>query len=180
MMFLLFLSFWLSCHSDAYPHIGIIRSEEDKSSSYDDGDSEEDEVCLSEIDNLDVLLVLDNSCSMEPHQFELLQVMPNFVAYLEESDLDYQIAVNTTSTIISQPVGDCSLYDVNNVPEIGTLAGEVITSSSLDAENQLKYRFSRARVDIILKGVCNRLGKLQRTTKNSVFFVKIRYIGLFF
>ena len=43
MMFLLFLSFWLSCHSDAYPHIGIIRSEEDNSSSYEDGDNEEDE-----------------------------------------------------------------------------------------------------------------------------------------
>ena len=140
MMLLLFLSFWLSCHSDAYPHIGIIRSEEEKNFDYEE---EDDEVCLSEIDNLDVLLVLDNSCSMEPHQFELLQAMPSFVAYLEDSDLDYQIAVSTTSTIISQPVGDCSLYDVNNVPEIGTLAGEVITSSSLDAEEQFEVQIQQ-------------------------------------
>ena len=48
MMLLLFLSFWLSCHSDAYPHIGIIRSEEEKTFDYE----EDDEVCLSEIDNL--------------------------------------------------------------------------------------------------------------------------------
>ena len=40
MMILLFLSFWLSCHSDAYPHIGIIRSEEEQNFDYEEGDDE--------------------------------------------------------------------------------------------------------------------------------------------
>ena len=129
-MLIFFLSNWLSCHSDAYPHIGIIRNVKE-GMTYE----EEEEVCYSEIDNLDVLLVLDNSCSMEPHQYELLQVMPNFVAYLEDSGLDYQIAVSTTSTIVPEPIGECSLYDISSVPSIGELAGEVITSSSLNAED---------------------------------------------
>ena len=45
-MFVFFLNvMFLSCHSDAYPHIGIIRTEEREIVV-----EEEDEVCYSEID----------------------------------------------------------------------------------------------------------------------------------
>ena len=45
---------------------------------------------------VDILLVVDNSCSMEDEQEKLSQGFEDFVAYFDVADVDYHIAVATT------------------------------------------------------------------------------------
>jgi len=49
-------------------------------------------------DKVDVLMVVDNSCSMEPYQTALGSNFNQFITWFAEADVDYQIGVVTTDT----------------------------------------------------------------------------------
>lgn len=57
---------------------------------------------------VDVLFVIDNSCSMDPHQNNLSENFPSFMKTFEGSGLDYHIGVTSTDTNIS---GSCAGRD---------------------------------------------------------------------
>ena len=54
---------------------------------------------------VDILLVVDNSCSMQPYQQELASNFDTFLTYFIEGDVDYQIGVATTTVTEPQAYG---------------------------------------------------------------------------
>ena len=77
-------------------------------------------------DAVDILLVVDNSCSMEDEQNELANNFEAFVQFIEQVETDYHIGVVTTDV-------DGDPFDWFGVP--GALEGEphFITSETPDA-----------------------------------------------
>ncbi len=51
-------------------------------------------------DSVDILMVIDNSYSMEPYQTELGTNFSHFLTYFIEADVDYQIAAVTTDVTV--------------------------------------------------------------------------------
>ena len=83
---------------------------------------------------VDILLVVDNSCSMQPYQQELASNFDNFLTYFIEGDVDYQIGVATTTVTEPQAYGSCTEADVAQVPLAGTLVDNtVVTPDTPDA-----------------------------------------------
>jgi hypothetical protein len=76
-----------------------------------------------EASEVDVLLVIDNSCSMQPYQDELAQNFDNFLTYFQEGDVDYQMGVVTTAVSGSSPTDGCTQADLARIPEGGKLVG---------------------------------------------------------
>ena len=62
---------------------------------------------------VDILMVVDNSCSMEPYQANLGQHFDKFVQYFIGANVDYQIGVITT--------------DVDDPSQSGRIQGQIIT-----------------------------------------------------
>jgi hypothetical protein len=77
-----------------------------------------------EASQVDVLLVVDNSCSMQPYQNELADNFDNFLTYFQEGDVDYQLGVVTTAVSSSAQTSGCSAADVAAIPEGGKLVGD--------------------------------------------------------
>ncbi len=71
------------------------------------------------VESVDILMVVDNSGSMQPYQEELGQNFSQFISYFIEADIDYQIATTTTDTAAD---------------DAGQILGQIITSSTPDAE----------------------------------------------
>ncbi len=71
------------------------------------------------MEKVDILLVIDNSPSMEPHQTELGQHFEAFLTYFIEADVNYHIAAITTDVFST---------------DAGAIQGEIINSSTPDAE----------------------------------------------
>ena len=100
---------------------------------------------------VDILLVVDNSCSMEPYQQELANNFDSFLTYFLEGDVDYQIGVTTTSM---QQVEFDPLYShicprsvVDEIPAPGALVDNlVITPETADAASTFS--------DIVNVGIC--------------------------
>lgn len=84
---------------------------------------------------VDVLLVVDNSCSMQPYQDKLGENFGEFLTYLEEGQADYHIGVLTTTVEVppAYPEYGCSQADVDKIPEGGNLVGGTIITK--DTEN---------------------------------------------
>jgi len=74
---------------------------------------------------VDILLVVDNSCSMQPHQNELAANFENFLTFFEEGDVDYHIGVLTTSVapVYYSPLYACTRNQINSIPAPGELVG---------------------------------------------------------
>lgn len=70
------------------------------------------------VEAVDILLVVDNSCSMEPYQDKLGASFESFIAFFIDADVDYHIAVTTT---------DVEWEDA------GRFTGPVITPDTADA-----------------------------------------------
>ena len=70
-------------------------------------------------DKVDILLVVDNSCSMEPYQLKLGANFTTFLKYFLEADVDYHIGITTT--------------DVERTGA-GSIIGGVITPATENAE----------------------------------------------
>ena len=89
-----------------------------------------------EAGEVDILLVVDNSCSMEPYQQKLSQNFDNFLTFFIEGDVDYQIGVTTTTVTKPEPYGGCTQADVDAIPDAGGLVNNtVITAQTSDASS---------------------------------------------
>lgn len=100
-----------------------------------------------EASEVDVLLVIDNSCSMEPYQSKLSQNFDSFLTYFLEGNVDYQVGVVTTTIGEVEPRGSCTTADVDRIPEGGFLIdGAIITPDTPDADALFK--------EIVSVGVC--------------------------
>ena len=70
------------------------------------------------MEKVDILLVIDNSSSMEPHQEELGQHFQAFLTYFVEADVNYHIAAVTTDSFAE---------------DAGEIRGPIINASTEDA-----------------------------------------------
>ena len=104
-----------------------------------------------EASEVDILLVVDNSCSMEPYQAKLSTSFDSFLTYFIEGDVDYQIGVTTTS--LQQVEFDpyyaqyCSQQVIDDIPAPGVLVdNEIINPDTADASSVFS--------DIVNVGTC--------------------------
>lgn len=107
-------------------------------SEYDVVRSENVDVFFQEpAEAVDILMVVDNSCSMEPYQAELGQRFDEFIQFFIGADVDYHIGVTTTTIV--KPVFDpdfpaCSQGVIDEIPDAGQLVdNRVITASTENA-----------------------------------------------
>ena len=87
---------------------------------------------------VDILLVVDNSCSMEPYQAELAANFDNFLTFFEEGDVDYHIGVITTTVVpVEYDAGyTCSQAALAEIPEGGQLVNDTfITPQTKNGAN---------------------------------------------
>ncbi len=86
---------------------------------------------------IDVLLVIDNSGSMQGYQFLVGLRFNELLTWFERAGVDYQIAVTTTT--INRPVGTyqgCTQADIDAVPDAGHLhLNTIITPQTESAED---------------------------------------------
>lgn len=98
---------------------------------------------------VDILMVVDNSCSMDPFQTELAENFQGFISFFTEANVDYHIGVVTTTVTDEEPVEDygCSQADVDRIPEGGHLVDDTfITADTEDAAD----KFS----ELVELGIC--------------------------
>lgn len=84
---------------------------------------------------VDILLVVDNSCSMQPYQEKLAENFDNFLTFFVEGDVDYRIGVSTTTIqeIEYDPDWTCSEEELDAIPPAGMLVNDtVITPDTSD------------------------------------------------
>ncbi len=96
---------------------------------------------------VDILLVVDNSCSMQPYQQELASNFDNFLTYFIEGDVDYQIGVATTTVVAVDPYGNCTSADIAAIPPVGSLVDDMVVTMDTPNPDQV---FS----DLVNVGVC--------------------------
>lgn len=113
-----------------------------------DGDDVFQQLEASEVD---VLLAIDNSCSMQPYQDELAENFDNFLTYFEEGDVDYRLGVVTSTITTVTPNDYCSQADIDAIPAGGQLVGDgdgptIITPETPDG--------AAVFADIVDVGVC--------------------------
>ncbi|HND28447.1 MAG TPA: lamin tail domain-containing protein [Myxococcota bacterium] len=79
------------------------------------------------INTVDVLLVVDNSCSMVEEQNKLATNFDSFIQFFTEADVDWQIGVVTTDVVQEQFAGRLIGGDdeILVVDAVGTVVGEV-------------------------------------------------------
>jgi len=99
---------------------------------------------------VDILLVIDNSCSMQPYQEKLSTNFDAFLTFFIEGNVDYRIGVATT-TVGDPPAPDgqvCTQSDIDAVPAGGEMMQNnlVIDSSTTNA--------SGIFADIVNVGTC--------------------------
>lgn len=97
---------------------------------------------------VDILLVVDNSCSMQPYQTELGENFSAFLSFFIDVAVDYHIGVTTTTIEKPEPSGfQCSESVIENIPDAGRLVEDTyITPDTEDAESVF--------ADIVSVGVC--------------------------
>lgn len=96
---------------------------------------------------VDILLVVDNSCSMQPYQQQLADNFDNFLTYFVEGNVDYQIGVVSTTTRDSFSTSRDCQAEADSLPGGGILLdGAIITPDT----NNASSRFS----EIVNVGIC--------------------------
>lgn len=101
-------------------------------------------------DAVDILLVVDNSYSMAPYQERLIENFQGFISTFVEADVDYQIAV--VSTTLGEPVSpgywaECTAEAIAAMPEDGELSRRIILAPGTpDAERHF--------ADMVRVGIC--------------------------
>lgn len=98
-------------------------------------------------DLVDILLVVDNSCSMDPYQEKLSQNFQSFIQFFVDVDIDYHIGVVTTT--VTEPYENiyCNSNDISRVPEPGHLVNGLVIDSETENPEQ---KFSNA----VNVGIC--------------------------
>ena len=100
-----------------------------------------------EAGEVDVLLVVDNSCSMEPYQDKLADNFDTFLTFFIEGDVDYHIGVITTTVADSTASARCPQATIDEIPGGGHLVDDVYITPETDGGDQL---FS----DLVKVGTC--------------------------
>lgn len=98
---------------------------------------------------VDILLVVDNSCSMELYQEQLGENFLAFISFFTEANVDYHVGVLTTTVgeAKTNVQNDCAQEDVDAIAPGGHLVdGTFITSDTPDAE----ARFA----ELVALGIC--------------------------
>jgi hypothetical protein len=72
---------------------------------------------------VDVLIVIDDSGSMELYQQQLSTRFDTFLSYFPDS-IDYRVGVTTSTMVPAEPFGDCTQADITAAPQGGRLALE--------------------------------------------------------
>lgn len=88
---------------------------------------------------VDILLMVDNSCSMEPHQQDLAQNFNEFISFFTAADVDYHIGVITTTIDPVDPITGtvCTRSVVDKIPLGGHLVdGTYITPDTENVEDE--------------------------------------------
>ncbi len=97
--------------------------------------------------SVDVLIVVDNSGSMQPFQEKLATEFDGFVTYFESAGVDYQVAVTTTAVAPSIAYGACTPAIINDLPAPGEIVdGTIITADTPDADQVF--------ADLVSVGTC--------------------------
>jgi hypothetical protein len=86
-------------------------------------------------EQVDILMIVDNSCSMEPYQKKLGTNFDSFIEYFVGANVDYHIGITTTD---------------NSVAKAGHIIGDVITPETADP--------SAAFNDAVNVGIANTSG----------------------
>lgn len=88
---------------------------------------------------VDILLVVDNSCSMAPYQQKLSENFDSFLTFFIEGNVDYQIGVVTTTVqeVEYNPLyPSCTPDMIADIPAAGGLVGgQIITTETPDADS---------------------------------------------
>jgi hypothetical protein len=85
---------------------------------------------------VDILVVVDNSCSMQPYQQQLADNFDNFLTYFVEGNVDYQIGVVSTTVRDEFSTSDACQNEVDSLPGGGLLLDDqIITPDTPDANN---------------------------------------------
>lgn len=98
---------------------------------------------------VDIMLVVDNSCSMDPYQEKLSENFQQFISFFSEANVDYHIGILTTTVADAEPVPEngCTQSDVDAIPKGGHLVGGTyIDGGTDDAESQF--------ADLVQLGIC--------------------------
>ncbi len=89
---------------------------------------------------LDVLLVIDDSGSMEQYQAELSTRFAAFLSYFP-STIDYRVGVTTSTMVPAAPFGNCTAEDIAAAPQGGALSGsDWIDVGDADASERFAER----------------------------------------
>ncbi len=100
-------------------------------------------------DKVDILMVVDNSCSMLPYQVKLASNFQAFMTFFIDVDVDYHIGVTTTSVVepVPNPGAGCTVASLADIPDPGHLVGDTfITTDTEDAEELFS--------DLVNVGIC--------------------------
>ncbi len=81
---------------------------------------------------VDIILVVDNSCSMQPYQQKLGENFDSFLTYLEEGQVEYHIGVLTTTIEVPDAGPGCSQMEVEQIPSGGYLVGDTVITNETD------------------------------------------------
>lgn len=82
---------------------------------------------------LDILLVVDNSCSMQPYQDELARNFDNFLTFFTEGDVDYHIGVLTSSVLPVEVGYGCLQRDIDRIPAPGHLVNDTVITPDTES-----------------------------------------------
>ena len=88
-------------------------------------------------DKVDILLVVDNSCSMAPYQTELASNFQSFIQFFVDVDVDYHIGVTTTTVTEPWAGGSCTQQDINRIPDPGHLVFDKVIDPETNNAAQL-------------------------------------------
>lgn len=101
-------------------------------------------------ERVDILIVVDNSGSMAPYQQSLGQNFSAFIQFFEDANVDYHIAVTTTSIRTPEytsQIPQCTPALLNEIPDAGHIVnGTVITANTPEAATVFR--------DLVNVGVC--------------------------
>lgn len=92
----------------------------------------------------DILLVVDNSCSMGPHQQSLATNFASFIGYAKDSGVDFHLGVTTTDMDTRHPTADGGVFGGPG-PDTGLITDpgapeRFFSNTTPDLENKFKQR----------------------------------------
>ena len=96
---------------------------------------------------VDILMVIDNSGSMLGYQLLLGARFEDFLTYLEQAEVDYRVAVTTTTVDEYYPDPSCTEEELAQVPEPGGLHLDLVLTP--ETPNP-----SEAFADVVKVGAC--------------------------